>query len=504
MKNQIVVPVFKKRIQCRQAGIVLLLFLITILSSGCSQKHEFQSPDMVTFAHEQWDTPENSSMNFDSTRPPDTLWWKQFHDDQLSHLITRLLSSNLTLKKAQERIVELSARQGVIGADARLKLEAALGYSHLQTGDKFISAQGVPPGKSLDLYSAGAVAGWELDLWGRTAKLLEAGEENIRAGYADYHSLMVSLSAELTRTYIEARTLQAILKKIREKTVLQQKLLALAKTRFQTGNSSRLDVIQREQLLAETRAGLSEPHQRLIAAQHRIGLLLASPSQEKILTEDSLPDLPAIIGIGLPIDLIKRRPDIRKALHNYQSAVAGTGAAEAEQFPTLTLLGTLTLSSDSLGGVLNSNAFFYSLGPQLRIPLLTGNRIKSTIAVRASRAEQARLDLEQQILKALSEVENGCAKVVYSRKKMDELLLTEKYARKNLQLAEELYHSGLGNNTLVLNRQLQLITHQESLIVARQQALFDVVFLYRALGGGWENGLQPLQITQSKQEGGKL
>ncbi|BCL61365.1 hypothetical protein DGMP_20580 [Desulfomarina profundi] len=210
-----------------------------------------------------------------------------------------------------------------------------------------------------------------------------------------------------------------------------------------------------------------------------------------------------MIGIGLPIDLIKRRPDIRRALHNYQAAVARTDAAEAEQFPTLTLLGTLTLSSDSLDGVLNNNAFFYSLGPQLRIPLLTGNRIKSTIAVRASKTEQARLELEQQILSALSEVENGCARVIYSKKRVDELLQKQQYVNKDVLLAEELYHSGLGNNSRVLNRKLQLISLQESLLQARKQALFDIVFLYRALGGGWENELQLQQINQSNQKGGE-
>ncbi len=506
MKNKIVplLLIMKERVQCEKAEIVLFMVLLTIFPAGCSIKHEFQPLDMATHVQEKWNTPGNRFTGFDSTHPPNARWWLQFHDHQLTSLITRLISSNLTLKKARERIVELSARQGVIGADARLNLEAALGYSHLKTGDKFISIQGVPSGKSLDLYSAGTVAGWELDLWGRTARLLEAGEEDIRAGYADYHALTVSLSAELTLVYIETRALQEILKKIREKIVLQQKLLALARTRFQTGNGSRQDVFQIEQLLSRTRSSLSVPQQQLITDQHRMGLLLASSSEEKILAKESLPDLPTMIGIGLPIDLIQRRPDISKALHNYQAATARTDAAEAEQFPTLTLLGTLTLSSDSLGGVLNSNAFFYSLGPQLRIPLLTGNRTKSTIAVRASRAEQARLELEQQILTALSEVENGCARVVYSRREVDELLLTEKYAKKNILLAEDLYRSGLGNNSTVLNRKLQLVTIQESLIMARQQALSDVVFLCRALGGGWENELQSQHINQQKQKGEKL
>ncbi|BCL61364.1 hypothetical protein DGMP_20570 [Desulfomarina profundi] len=279
---------YEKKPEIKKIGIVLFMLLLTTLSASCSVKHDFQPSGMTALVPEKWHAPGNTSTDFDTTHPPDTQWWQQFHDDQLTNLITRLTTSNLTLKKARERIVELSARQGVIGAKARLNLEAALGYSHLKTGDRFISAQGVPPGKSIDLYSAGAVAGWELDLWGRTARLLEAGEENIRAGYADYHSFMVSLSAELTMAYIEARTQQALLKKIRKKIQLQQQLLALAKTRFQTGNSSKLDIIQIEQLLAGTRASLSAPQQQLITSQHHLGLLLAS-SREVILKADPPP-----------------------------------------------------------------------------------------------------------------------------------------------------------------------------------------------------------------------
>lgn len=195
-----------------------------------------------------------------------------------------------------------------------------------------------------------------------------------------------------------------------------------------------------------------------------------------------------MIGVGLPADLITRRPDIRNALYRYHAAVARVGAAEAERYPSLTLSGTLSLSSDSLGGVFDTDSLIYTLGPGLHFPLLTGKRIESNIAVRESQAEQMRLALEHQMITAMAEVENAAMGVVRSQQQADDLVQAEKFAAKSVALADELYQAGLGDLYQVLDNQQQLVTIQESLLLARQQALSEVVSLYRALGGGWENG----------------
>jgi len=190
--------------------------------------------------------------------------------------------------------------------------------------------------------------------------------------------------------------------------------------------------------------------------------------------------------MGLPADLLTRRPDINKAFHTYHAAVARIGAAEADKYPSLTISGTLTLSTDSIEGLLDSDSLISTLGPAMHFPILTGNRIEANIAVRKSQAEQARLGLEQQIIAALAEVENSAVGVVRTQERVRNLEQAEKFAIKSVQLADELYRAGLGNLYEVLDNQQQLVTIQESLLQAKQQALGEVVALYRALGGGWE------------------
>ena len=476
----------------------LPLLCMLVLVSGCTVGPDFKQPELSAVMQDTWQATSGGSEQLDRFRQPETDWWRQFHDDALTRLVSRLHASSLALAQARERIVEITARQGIVKADKRLQLAAALGYTRAETGDEAVSLQGIPPGKTLDVYSAGVVAGWEFDVWGRVARLLEAGEEDIRVGYAGYQDMMVSLSAELTLAYIEARTLDARLEKVRENIDLQRKTLGLAQSRFEAGNGSELEVVRTKQLLSSTRSQLPELERGLAVARNRINVLLGVPPKERVLYPGPLPTVPPLIGIGLPLDLITRRPDIRQALHLYHSAVARIGAVEAEKYPALSLSGTLTLSSDSLGGVFDTDSLIYTLGPKLRFPILTGNRIESNIAVRTSQAEQARLGLEQQILSALSEVENAATGVVRSQQRTAELKDAETFAQKSVALSDELYRSGLGDLYQVLDNQRQLVAIQESLLLARQKALSEVVYLYRALGGGWENqaqqqGLEPNQ-----------
>ncbi|MBU0961654.1 MAG: TolC family protein, partial [Proteobacteria bacterium] len=251
-----------------------LLCLLAFVVPGCTVGPDFQTPDISGLMQDEWQETDHDSGRFDNARQPESEWWQQFHDDQLSALINRLGSSSLALAQARERIVEVTARQGVIGADKRLQLAAALGYTHAETGDEAVSMLGLQPGKSLDVYSAGVVAGWELDVWGRTTRLLEAGEEDIRAGYADLQGMMVSLAAELTLAYIEARTVEARLDKLRENIELQRKTLDLAKSRLEAGNGSALEVVRTERLLSTTRSRLPELARSLTVAQNHIKVLL--------------------------------------------------------------------------------------------------------------------------------------------------------------------------------------------------------------------------------------
>lgn len=468
---------------------ISFVLMASVFLQSCTVGPDYQQPELDNVMQDEWLADAHQGGRLSQELQPDLFWWQKFKDAELDSLIEQLYASSLTLAQARERIVEVNAQQGVIGAERRIQLAAALGYTRAETGDEAVSMIGIAPGKTLNVYSTGLVAGWELDLWGRVARLLEAGEQNILSSYTEYRGVLISLTAELALTYMEARTIEARLVKVKENIALQQKTLDLAKSRFTAGNGSELEVTRTQRLVSVTKARIPELERSQVVAQNRIKVLLGLTPKERVLSPGAMAAVPEIIGLGLPVDLITRRPDIRSALHRYHASVAGIGAAEAERYPSLSISGTLTLSSDSFGGVFDSDSLIYTLGPGLSFPLLTGSRVASNIAVRQSRAEQLRLALEQQIITALSEVENAASGLVKSQQRVQELELAEEAARKSVTMADELYQAGLGDFFQVLDNQQQLVSIQESLLLARQQALAEVVSLYRALGGGWENAM---------------
>jgi outer membrane protein, multidrug efflux system len=463
----------------------LLSFYLALLlcGQGCAVAPDYSPPDLSPFMENSWQTAENDRY---TAKQPDSRWWNQFNDPHLTALIDQLFSSNLALKASRERVTEAMARQGIVSADKQLQLAAALGYTRAETGDEAVSMQMNVPGKTMDFFSAGVVAGWELDLWGRTARLIEAAEADVQSAYSDHQAMLVSLAAEITLAYVAMRSLEARAAIISENIGLQQKSLQLARDLYQAGSTAGLTVARSERLLESTRARLPELERAITKTGNRIKVLLGKPPGYQISQPGKMPDVPPILGLGLPADLLTRRADIRRGLYRYQAAVARTAAVEAERYPTLTLSGTLTLSSDTPGGVFDPNAFFYTLGPSLHVPVFTGGRIESNIAVRASQKEQARFALVQTIIEALAEVESSAHGVVSSLQQVERLKTAANAAKKSVTISETLYRSGLVDFFQVLDNQQQLVASQEALEIARHQALADVIQLYRALGGGWE------------------
>ncbi len=478
-------------------GLAALLVLM-YFTAGCTVGPDFVNPDHSALIREKWVMVPDDGEIFTDTRPPDSVWWQQFNDDELTGLIDRLRAVNPVLSQARERIVEAMARQGVVAADRRLQLAADLGYNRAETGSEAVSMQRLPPGRTLDVYSTGLTAGWEIDLWGRVARLLEAGEQDIGASYADYQGMAVSLAAELSLNYVEMRSLEARIATTQKNIELQRKTLKLARSSFAAGNGTELAVVRTERQLSSMRSHLPEHERNLTAAKNRINALLGLPPGEIVFAPGSLPKIPEMLGVGLPADLVTRRPDVRFALHRYHAAVARIGAAEAQRYPALSIAGTLTLSSDTPAGFFDADSFIYTLGPGLRFPLLTGNRLESDVAVRKSQAEQARLGLEQQIVTALAEVETAAIGVVRTQERLVELDNTKKSADRSVELATDLYRSGLGDLFEVLDNQQQLVAIEEEQLVVRQQALIQIVSLYRALGGGWQSVMQEQPVQNQE------
>jgi multidrug efflux system outer membrane protein len=461
------------------------VFILTI--TGCTVGPHYQRPDVSGYTKEGWQAASlEGGEALDGEAQPMAAWWRQFKDEELSSLVESLVGSNLALAEARQRIVEARAQRGIVNADRLPQVDLDAAYTRAGTGKEAVSFQGPPPDEQISLYGASVVAGWELDLWGRVAHLVEGADAEIEAAYADYHAMMISLASEMTLAYVDGRTLQARMEMVKQNIALEEKTLDLSESRYRAGTGTQLQVAQTKRLLESLRALIPEYERALTVAQNRMSVLLGRPPGANVLKPGPLPSVPRLIGIGLPADLLVRRPDIRGAERRYAAAVAQVGVAEADRYVRLSLSGAVSLQTDTASALLDKDALIYILGPGLQFPLFSGGRIRSNIQVRQSLAEQARLALEQKILAALSEVENAAAGVVRSQEQVINLTAAAKAAQQSVHLADNLYRAGLGDFFQVIDAEEKRVAVQEELLLARQNALAQVVQLYRALGGGWQ------------------
>jgi multidrug efflux system outer membrane protein len=464
----------------------VILALAIVVLAGCSVGPDYAKPDLRHEYAEAWRTELVTGPTTSLTpSSPTAAWWRSFGDPELERLVGALGEGNLTLAEARERIVEARARRGIVNAERLPQVDLSAEYLRAGTGDKGLAFQGAPPGVDTDLYGVGAMAGWEVDLWGRVARLAEAADRDIEASVESYRDAAVSLVAELTLSYVDVRALGHRLELLDRNVELLEKSLALAKSRYQAGTGTELDVTQARRLLQHTQAREPELRRALAVATDEVAVLLGRPPADGLVGPGAMPQPPALVGMGLPADLITRRADVRRAERQYAATVARVGAAEGERYPRLKLFGQLSLQTGNAADLVDPEALVYSLGPSLTFPLFAGGRIESNVRVQKSKAEQARIALEKTLLDAVAEVENAAAGVVQTQKRVELLAGAADDARRSVDLAEQLYRAGTRDLLQVVDAQRELVEVEDELVVARRDALDEIVRLYRALGGGW-------------------
>ena len=463
-----------------------LVILCMSLSAGCTVGPDYRVPEATLSSSEYWNMQVDSGapVGFEHNQSePD--WWKQFNDPYLSDLVDDLIVSNLTLAQARERVVAARAKRGIVNAGRLPQLDLEGSLQHAAAGDESISLQGPNPGQEADVYRFGAAAGWELELWGRIERLLEAEDRDIEAEREAASDIAVSLIAELTLTYIEARTLEVRLALADKAIDLNRQWLSLAQARENAGNGTRLEKAVVRSFLEQAQALKPELDRQYRLALNSLDGLLGKTPQGQVLPVGRIPQAPLLLGLGLPADLLLRRADIRQAERQYAASVARIGAAMAERYPRISLSGTFFLQSRDAGGLYDPDAFVYSFGPTVQFPLFSGGRIQSQVATRRSEAQQARLSFEQKIIAAVKEVENSIIGVIRTQERQQDMLKAMSSAAEVRAMTQDLYAAGLANLDEVIVASTKLLSAQEDLARARQGTLTQTVLLYRALGGGW-------------------
>lgn len=465
------------------------LACFTILS-GCAVGPDFAPPRVGV--PPQWvgaaTAPEATTSTTVPTPARVVRWWDSFEDPVLTSLIERAVAFNLDLRQAEARIREARALRGAGAATLWPSMSSFADYSRAGTGGG-TAAGGRSESRETDLFRAGLDAVWELDVFGGTRRGVEALEADLRATIEDLRDVTVVLTAEVAINYLTLRGLQQQIDIARENLLAQGKTVEITRQRFEAGFVSGLDMANARAQAAATASRIPVLESQVREAIHNLSQLLGSEPNsllEELEAEGPIAPVPPQVPIGLPSDLLRRRPDIRRSEARIHAATARIGVATADLFPRLSLTGSLSFSGDSLGSMADWGSRAWSAGPGIQWLIFDAGRIRWSIEARQAIEEQALLAHQQTVLTALREVES--ALVAYAKEQEHRHLLEEAVMqnRKAVGLARELYAAGQTDFLNVLSAQGALFVSEEALARSTLTLSLNLVAIYKALGGGWE------------------
>jgi NodT family efflux transporter outer membrane factor (OMF) lipoprotein len=414
---------------------------------------------------------------------PDTFaWWQLFEDPILNQLIEMAYAQNLSLQIAGLRVLE---------ARAQLGIAAGNWYPQSQeiNGD-FTWVNQPSPAENFRSYTAGFDVAWEMDFWGKFRRGIESAQANLLASVASYDDFLVTLTAEVARSYMLIRTLEERIRIAQENVDLQMRSVQMVEARFQFGAVTELDVQQARTLLYSTHALIPRFQLSLNQTRHAIAILLGMPPEalgSMLEGPTNLPVPPATIATGMPADLLRRRPDVRQAELQAAALGAQIGVAQAELYPSFSLFGTLGWSATDIADAsLGDPGFGAGFGPAFRWPIFNYGRIRNRVRVADARFEQALITYQNAVLNAAREVEDAMTGFYRSKQLAELLSKSVDAAKRSTQIAMLQYKEGLANYTRVLDSTRSLTAQQDQFIQARGDTLINMVAIYKALGGGWQ------------------
>ncbi len=414
-------------------------------------------------------------------------WWKRLNDPALDVLVAQAAESNLELKVAMARVREARAARGEVASEALPQVDAVGSFSRERGSENAIRGPFDSDVGPDNLFQAGFDASWELDLFGRVRRGIEAADADVDRAEDEQRDALVSVIAEVVRNYAELRGFQRRLELARENAALQEDTLGLTRSRFDAGLTSELDVAAAQAQLATTEALVPALRQGVTAATHRLGVLtgrIPEALRADLGPPGPIPIGPTAVDPGLPADLIDRRPDLRAAERRVAAASARIGVATADLYPRIQLVGTLGVAAEDFGDLFEGASRTYSFGPNITWAVFSGGRIRSNIDAQTARFDQERLRYEEAILVALEEVENALSAHRHQQEQSARLAEAVDANRRRVELAQERYERGIGDFLSVIDAQRQRTFVEDQLATSQQATATEYVALYKALGGG--------------------
>lgn len=415
----------------------------------------------------------------------DAYWWNVFNDPQLNELIQRASQQNLTLRSAGMRILQTRANLAITRGNLFPQTQRAYGdYARFNTSS---TNANVVPQVDFDLWGTGFEAGWELDFWGRFRRAIERDEAFLNASIERYDNVLVVLQAEVASAYIQYRTLQERLALAQRNVELQRRTFEMADVKRREEQVSELDVAQAGENLAFTESAIPALEQAIRETGNAICVLLGEPPRD--LTEElgdgPIPQIPDQIFAGIPAELLRRRPDVRRAERLAAAQCATIGIAESDFYPQFSVNGYIGVESEDLSDLFDSRSVIGAIGPSFRWNLLNYGRILNNVRRSEASFYQLVIDYQNTVLNANREVEDGIIAFLKERQRVDSLDTSATQARRAVDISSLQYREGQINFQPVVYMQQILADRQDQLATSRGNAANAVVLIYKSLGGGW-------------------
>ena len=473
----------------------ILVFLLSLLT-GCSVGPVYEPPETEVPCEWQNEMPES----FETSSTETLVWWQRLQDDVLNELIETAAEQNLDLRIAAIRVLQARAEANGKKGDLYPRVDGSLNYGHVRYSKDALVAgllgSELPIGshrhnrhRNFNFYEVGFDVEWEIDLFGMKAHEIAALIAHEQGVQHELCGMWVTLSAEIAKNYIELRGLQQRKKILEEMIETQEKTVLLTQELLSRGMVNDVESNQTLSIVSDLKAQKPVLELGIARAIHRISILVGyfpGAFYECLSEPMPLPFLPQEQPIGMPSELLRRRPDIQKAERELAASTERIGSAIAALFPRFSLRGFLGDISSNIGTLFNPSSVTWFAGPQLLVPIFNSRLILQEVEYNKLVTQGALYNYQKTVLEALEETENAIASYRYQEVRLKFLGESVDLHKQTFNFAEQLYLKGVNDSLTVTATQKAWLTAQDVLFQAQVDQLLNYVSLYKALGGSWE------------------
>ncbi|HVC18301.1 MAG TPA: efflux transporter outer membrane subunit [Rhodanobacter sp.] len=516
----------------RKAAVRAAAIISLSLLGGCTVGPNFHVPG--AFSPASWFTgrPPPKAPSQPVVLPVSTTWWTLFNDPELTKLEQRVAAQNLDVRVATLRLAESRAQRNMTAGNMFPTLNGNASYTREQASKKGVfsalgggspasaasgagagtTASGASgagggggiPGSSLqpfDLFQYGFDSVWQIDLWGQVRREIESANATIEATAAQRRAVLLTALAEVARDYIDLRGTQRQLQIARQNLQTADQLLKLTRERAAGGLTTDLDVANARAQRATIAAEIPQLEQQESVSINALSLLLGEPPNAlrgELATPKPVPPIPPAVPVGLPGELLRRRPDIQQAEAKLHAATADVGVAVSDFFPQISLSGSVSLQALQAKDLANWAASTYAFGPSITLPIFQGGQLRAQLTLRKAQQKEAALTYQKTVLQAFHEVDNALTAYDAEQRRRAHLVNAVKQNKAALSLAQQRYRQGIANYIEVLDAERSLLSAQQTLATSTATVSTDLVAIYKALGGGWQTAFPHHPVQAAK------